>query len=195
MNRTMAATASILKQTGSDTEGKKSVSKTNTRQQQHPPCLEDKYILPVSLRLLPYSSCNSKSSSMFATDLDVLSKDHTSLDQLLEHLDRYDLISSKDQEREDATATVSTSLSSSTMISTATTSTASSTKSSLKRNVRIVNDNSNNEIVSSTQSVDDNNQYSNSTKRMKYTRRNSAVIRDIKQLSQIATDLSTISKN
>jgi hypothetical protein len=216
MNTIIAATASVLEKTTYAVEGKKTVSKYNPcivherqqqqQQQQHqPPGLEDKYILPVSLRLHPDSFCYSNSSSTIAADLDVLNTNHTSLDQLLEHLiDRYDMMSSKDQDQEDATVTAvstmslsrsSSSSSSSTMKSTtiASTSTSSAAKSSLKRRIRIVNDNSDNEIVSSTQRFDDNNNQSsnhNSTKRRKYARRNSIVIRDIEQLSRIATDLS-----
>ena len=143
-------------------------------------------------------------------------QNHTSLDQLLEHFDRScEMMSSEDQEQEDTTVTdastitslpiaSSSSLSSSILTSTTydSTNTASTAKSSLKRKIRVANDDSDNEIVStSTQRRcdDDNYQRSNNNspkrmKRMKYARRNSVVIRDSKQLSQIATDLSTISK-
>jgi hypothetical protein len=114
------------------------------------------------------------------------------------------MMSSKDQEQEDAIISISTTLLSRasslssivTSTTIASTKTASAAKSSLKRNIRTVNDDSDNKIVSCThQRFDDNNQSNISTKRIKYARRNSIVIQDIKQLSQIATDLSTISKN
>ena len=224
MNTFIAANASILEKTNYE----KIESTINTcivhkRQQQRqqynnqPPRLEDKNaLLPVSLRFLPNSYFRNRNSlsTTIAADLGVLNnKNHTSLDQLLEHFDRScEMMSSEDQEQEDATVTASTtsfpiapSLSSSIMTSTTfdSTNTASTAKSSLKRKIRIANDDSHNEIVStSTQRrCDDNYQRSNNNspkrmKRMKYARRNSVVIRDIQQLSQIATDLSTIiSKN
>ena len=221
MNTFIAANASILEKTNYE----KIESRYNTcivherqqqRQQYQPPRFEDKNknALPVSLRFLPNSYFRNRNSlsTTIAADLGVLhNKNHTeSLDQLLEHFDRScEMMSSEDQEQEeDATVTASTtsfpiasSLSSSIMTSTTynSTNTASTAKSSLKRKIRIANDDSHNEIVStSTQRCDDNYQRSNNNspkrmKRMKYARRNSVVIRDSKQLSQLATDLSTIS--
>jgi uncharacterized protein YqiB (DUF1249 family) len=223
MNTFIAANASILEKTNFEKiESKYNTCIVHKRQQQReqyqPPRLEDKNALPVSLRFLPNSYFrNSNSlSTTIAADLGVLhNENHTSLDQLLEHFDRScEMMSSEDQEQEDATVTASvttslpialSSLSSSIMTSITfdSTNTASTAKSSLKRKIRIANDDSDNEIVStSTQRrCDDNYQRSNNNspkrmKRMKYARRNSVVIRDIRQLSQIATDLSTIiSKN
>ena len=222
MNTFIAANASILEKTNSEKiESTYNTCIVHKRQQQRqqynqpPRRFEDKNALPVSLRFLPNSYFRNRSSlsTTIAADLGVLNNEnHTSLDQLLEHFDRScEMMSSEDQEQEDATVTASTttsfqiapSLSSSIMTSTTFDSTnrASTAKSSLKRKIRIVNDDSDNEIVStSTQRCDGNNyQRSNNSpkrmKRMKYARRNSVVIRDSKQLSQIATDLSTISKN
>ena len=219
MNTIIAVNASILEKTNSEKiESTYNTCIVHKRQQQRqqynqPPRLEDKNALPVSLRFLPNSYFRNRNSlsTTIAADLGVLNnKNHTSLDQLLEHFDRScEMMSSEDQEQEDATVTASTtsfqiapSLSSSIMTSTTfdSTNTASTAKSSLKRKIRIANDDSDNEIVStSTQRCDDNYQRSNNSpkrmKRMKYARRNSVVIRDSKQLSQIATDLSTISKN
>ncbi|OEU18220.1 hypothetical protein FRACYDRAFT_260315 [Fragilariopsis cylindrus CCMP1102] len=218
MNTFIAANASILEKTNYEKiESTYNTCIVHKRQQQReqyqpPRRLEDKNALPVSLRFLPTSYFRNRNSlsTTIAADLGVLHKNHTSLDQLLEHFDRScEMMSSEDQEQEeDATVTASTtsfpiasSLSSSIMTSTTfdSTSTASTARSSLKRKIRIVNDDSHNEIVStSTQRrCDDNYQRSNNSpkrmKRMKYARRNSVVIRDIQQLSQIATDLSTIS--
>ena len=220
MNTIIAVNASILEKTNSEKiESKYNTCIVHKRQQQRqqynqPPRLEDKNALPVSLRFLPNSYFRNRNSlsTTIAADLGVLhNKNHTSLDQLLEHFDQCDMLSSEDQEQEDVTVTASTitslsiasSLSSSIMTSTTcnSTNTASTAKSSLKRKIRIANDDSHNEIVSTStqQRYDDNYQRSNNSpkrmKRMKYARRNSVVIRDIQQLSQIATDLSTISKN
>ena len=223
MNTIIAVNASILEETNYEKiESTYNTCIVHKRQQQRqqynnqPPRLEDKNAVPVSLRFLPNSYFRNRNSlsTTIAADLGVLNnKNHTSLDQLLEHFDRScEMMSSEDQEQEDATVTASTtslpialsSLSSSIMTSTTFDSTnrAATAKSSLKRKIRIANDDdSHNEIVStSTQRrCDDNYQRSNNSpkrmKRMKYARRNSVVIRDSKQLSQIATDLSTISKN
>ena len=225
MNTIIAVNASILEKTNSEKiESKYNTCIVHKRQQQRqqynqpPRRLEDKNALPVSLRFLPNSYFRNRNSlsTTIAADLGVLhNKNHTSLDQLLEHFDRScEMMSSEDQEQEDATVTDAStitslpialsSLSSSILTSTTydSTNTASTAKSSLKRKIRIANDDSHNEIVSSStqrRCDDDNYQRSNNSpkrmKRMKYARRNSVVIRDSKQLSQIATDLSTISKN
>jgi hypothetical protein len=118
MNTIIAVNASILEETNYEKiESTYNTCIVHKRQQQReqynqPPRLEDKNALPVSLRFLPTSYFRNRNSlsTMIAADLGVLhNENHTSLDQLLEHFDRScEMMSSEDQEQENATVTAST---------------------------------------------------------------------------------------